>query len=111
MGNFLSTVNSNLNNIFTYSSAKATNVAISSGNVMCYRDGKTVNLSGLFQVSKSGNVATIPASYRPKGVIVCSIIKDGGVGCRAHIESDGTINPQNQLETGVWYTLSTAYVI
>ena len=54
---------------------------------------------------------TIPSGYRPKSLLVCSIIADGGGGARTYIYPDGRIVPQNNLATGIWFTLSTTYII
>ena len=44
--------------------------------------------------------------------MLCSIIGDyNGGASRTNIYPDGRIVPQNNLATGVWFTLSTAYII
>ena len=55
---------------------------------------------------------TIPSGYRPKSLLVCSIIADyNGGAARTYIYPDGRIVPQNNLAAGIWFTLSTAYII
>ena len=101
------------NNDFAYSTVNASTDNINNP-ITCYRSGKTVSVCGFFQVKNADSgilLSTIPSGYRPSSIILCSIIADGGGGARTYIYPDGRIVPQNNLATGTWYTLSTAYII
>ena len=101
------------NNDFVYSTAIASTDNITT-TISCSKNAKTVSINGFFQVKTAGSgvlLSIIPSGYRPKSLLVCSIIADGGGGARTYIYPDGRIVPQNNLATGIWFTLSTAYII
>ena len=104
----------NNNNDFVYSTVNASTDNINNP-ITCYRSGKTVSVCGFFQVKNADSgilLSTIPSGYRPSSIILCSIIGDyNGGASRTNIYPDGRIVPQNNLATGTWYTLSTAYII
>ena len=110
-----STIKHHINhyNDFVYSTAYASTDNINN-SITCYKNAKTVSVCGFFQVKNADSgilLSTIPSGYRPKSLLVCSIIADGGGGARTYIYPDGRIVPQNNLAAGIWFTLSTAYII